>query len=355
MTLNNVKDIKQSISTTYILKPDGSWWAVGSNDYGQLSVGTSGSGTRVAYPVPMMWDPVTPITTSNSKDFRPAYQSVYLLRDDGKWYGLGRNTCGQLSNGDTTPRAYPVVMEWAAGQPIHQAELTQVVFSIDINYLLKKSNNPWYGVGSNDDGQLSIGATGNQSYPVAMSWDNTPTPITGDNTIKSSSNRWTVIVKPNGTYWAVGYNDRNSLSDGTITQRLYPVQMLWAAGQPMTTSNVQQFIGSSVYWFALKTDNTWYAQGYNGVGQLSRGTTETFGLLNRYPQPALWANSTPMTTSNILAIQTLESYTQIQKPDGSWWAVGSNVNGRLVDGTTTSKSYPVPMLWANGDPIGLPH
>jgi hypothetical protein len=62
-----------------------------------------------------------------------------------------------------------------------------------------------------------------------------------------------------------------------------------------------------------------------------------------------------MTTSNVLAIQILNEYMQIQKPDGSCWAVGSNANGRLVDGTTAAKSYPVPMLWANGDPIGLPH
>jgi hypothetical protein len=62
-----------------------------------------------------------------------------------------------------------------------------------------------------------------------------------------------------------------------------------------------------------------------------------------------------MTTSNVLAIRVLFLFTQIQKPDGSWWAVGNGANGRLVDGTTTNKSYPVPMIWANGDPIGLPH
>jgi alpha-tubulin suppressor-like RCC1 family protein len=162
-------------------------------------------------------------------------------------------------------------------------------------------------------------------------------------------------VKPNGTYWAVGSNTYNGLSDGTITSRDYPVAMLWAASQPMTTSNVQQFIGSYDHWFALKTDNTWYAQGLNSNGQLSRGTTEPTGAANRYPQPAEWANSTPMTTSNVLANQTQYQHTQIQKPDGSWWVVGNGASSQLVDGTTTDKSYPVPMLWANGDPIGLPH
>jgi alpha-tubulin suppressor-like RCC1 family protein len=355
MTLNNVKDIKQSVNNTYIQKSDGTWWAVGHNQYGQLSIGTSGGGATVS-PVPMMWDPTTPITVSNTKDLRPANGSVYLLRDDGKWYGLGQGNTGQLSNGDTTNRTYPVAMEWATGQPIYQADLTRLIIGDTTNYLLKKADNSWYGVGYNGSGELSIGVTGNKSYPVAMSWDNTPTPITGDSTIiHTGASTGTMLVKPDGTYWAVGPNSYKGLSDGTTTNHSYPVAMLWGAGQPMTTSNVQQFIGSYSNWFALKTDNIWYAQGRNDAGQLSHGTVEAAGAVNRYPQPAEWANATPMTTSNVLAIRVLFQFTQIQKPDGSWWAVGIAASGQLVDGTTTNKSYPVPMLWANGDPIGLPH
>jgi alpha-tubulin suppressor-like RCC1 family protein len=356
MTLNNVKEIRQSQYNTYLQKPDGTWWAVGRNSEGELSVGTSGVGTNAFYPVPMMWDPTTPITASNLKDLRPTYTSLYLLRDDGKWYGLGNNSQGQLSNGDTTLRSYPAVMEWAAGQPIYQGDLTQLINNDTTLFLLKKADNVWYGVGQNSWGELSIGSTGAKSYPVAMSWDNTPTPITGDNTILHKGvGVGTVIVRPDGTYWGVGRNTFNGLSDGTTTDRNYPVPMHWAAGEPMTTSNVQQFIGSYSHWFALKSDNIWYAQGINNDGELSRGASESTGAVNRYPEPAEWANSVPMTSSNVKTIQALNNYTQIQKPDGSWWAVGNGGNSQLVDGTTTNKSYPVPMLWANGDPIGLPH
>ena len=45
------------------------------------------------------------------------------------------------------------------------------------------------------------------------------------------------------------------------------------------------------------------------------------------------------------------NYAQIQRTDGTWWAVGTNGNAMLVDGTTTERWYPVPMIWADSTQI----
>ena len=350
MTLRNVKDLRQSYTSAYILKPDGTWWAVGNNTSGQLSDGVT---VNEPFPVQMMWDPSTPMDETNVLDIKPGIYHVNILRSDGIWYAVGMNTYGQLSIGNYTHQAYPVPMLWSAGVPILDADLDEFCAGNYNEFLLKKADHNWYGVGQNANGQLSIGVMGHQTYPIAMKWD-AGTPITETDLIVASGDYATWFLKPGGTYWVVGGNTYNELSDGTITNRSYPVQPLWEAGVPMTTANVQQIVVGQQNWFILKSDNNWYGQGMNNSGELARGAVDT-GAVGRYPQPAMWDDSNPMTKANVQRIWAHHIMTQFQKPDGSWWAVGNNGNALLIDGTLVNKSYPVPMLWATGTQIGLPN
>jgi alpha-tubulin suppressor-like RCC1 family protein len=350
MTQRNVKDMKRGWAFSYIQKPDGTWWGVGYNSSGQLS---NGGFTNTFYPVPMMWDSSTAMDSTNVKDIKLGAHAAFFLRDDGGWYGVGVNSNGMLSDGTFTNRAYPVAMEWSEGVPILQADIANFVAGLQNAYLLKRADNTWYGVGANNSGQLSIGATGNKSYPVQMKWD-VSTAIGSTDVIVGGSDGVTYLRKASGTYWAVGLNNHNHLSDGTVTNRLYPVQMLWDVGEEMTTANVQQFVFGSFVLYVLKSDDVWYAQGANTLGQLARGAIEATGAVDRYPQPAMWDDSNPVTKANTQEVRVITDFAQLQKPDGSWWAVGGNAKGTLVDGTLIDQYYPVPMLWADGTMIGAP-
>jgi alpha-tubulin suppressor-like RCC1 family protein len=179
------------------------------------------------------------------------------------------------------------------------------------------------------------------------------TNLTSVDKVIASTDQFTILRRAAGTYRAVGTNADNALSDGTLTNSATPVQMEWASGQAMTTTNVQSFAVGAGSYNDMKSDNAWYAQGRNAQGELARGSVEANGALGRYPEAAMWDSSNPMTKTNALEVWSKDGYSQFQRADGSWWAVGGNADGTLVDGTTTDCTYPVSMKWDGGAQIGL--
>ena len=351
MNQRNVKDIKQGGLHTLIQKSDGTWWSVGRNNEGQLS---NGSFTNLVYPQPMMWDATTPMDDTNVLDLQVGgYYSNYILRDDGKWYGVGNNGQGQLSDGTQVNHEYPVAMEWSAGVPILDADIAEFVGGEYNVFLLKRADNNWYGVGHNSYGQLAQGASGHKTHPVVMKWDASNN-ITGADKILGSAQVSVYLQKANGSYWAVGRNNNNQLSDGTLTNRTYPVAMKWDAITAMDATNVEDFGFGWLSVYVLKTDGVWYAQGNNSYAELSRGDVDA-AALDRYPQPMMWDASNQVTAVSVVGVRVNIESVQFEKPDGTWWAAGRNNQGQLVGGTTINpQGYPIAMLWDDGTQMGLP-
>ncbi|MCL2300426.1 MAG: hypothetical protein FWC27_09825 [Firmicutes bacterium] len=348
MALDNVKDMKFSLYVKYIQKPDGSWWAVGEGGYGQLSNGTT---TNAFYPVPMEWSAGVPMDDGNVKDIRAGTNNLCILDDGGNWWAVGQNSGGQLSNGTTgIGVSYPVQMEWGAGEPMTKANVREMVIGPYSTYLLR-SDGKWYGVGQNICGQLCDGSINSQSYPVEMKWDEHTAITSADSVI--ATGYWSVyLLKSDDTYWAAGQNNYGQLSDGTVTVRRYPVEMRFDADTPMTSLNVQKMLIGSHTGYALGSDNIWYAFGENRYGQFSTGATQpTPYPAGRYPERMKWDANTDMTSANVAELRAQYTVAQIRKPDGSWWAVGYNYYRQLINGTAGNASYPVQMLWGSDDPI----
>ncbi len=76
----------------------------------------------------------------------------------------------------------------------------------------------------------------------------------------------TLWVKANGTLWAWGDNDYGQLGDGTITDRLFPVQI-------GADNNWVAISAGYFHSLGLKSDGTLWAWGLNNIGQLGDGTT----------------------------------------------------------------------------------
>ncbi len=102
-SLNGIKAIATGLTFfgghTLFLKNDGTVWACGSNLYGQLGDGTT---TDQFYPV--QDSSLTGISEVATGD----YHSLFFKSDDGSVWACGRNDFGQLGDGTTTQRNTPV-------------------------------------------------------------------------------------------------------------------------------------------------------------------------------------------------------------------------------------------------------
>ena len=98
--MSGVKQVSSTWLHTMILKTDGSLWACGYNEYGQLGNGTSTSfGTPTSTPVKVM-DDVASVEAAT-------YHTI-MLKTDGSLWACGDNQFGQLGDGTTVPRTLPV-------------------------------------------------------------------------------------------------------------------------------------------------------------------------------------------------------------------------------------------------------
>ncbi len=212
--------------------------------------------------------------------------------------------------------------------------------------VIVKTDDTLWAVGRNDKGQLGNGdvklATKLNPVQVMIAAGR---PMTEVASVSAGSSH-TMILKKNDTLWAVGFNGMGQLGDGTGAQnvtKLNPVQVRIAAGEPMT--EVASVSAGSNHTMILKKDDTLWGTGFNFVGQLGDDTTTN--RLN--PIQVKTAENQPMT--QIAQVSAGGSHTMILKKDDTLWAVGFNTQGQLGDGTKTRKKTPIQVMIAADRPM----
>ncbi|MBF0390390.1 MAG: hypothetical protein HQK71_09845, partial [Desulfamplus sp.] len=390
----SVKTTEHSIA----LKSDGSVWAWGVNESGQLGNGTT---TDSSVPVQVKDSSGTGFLTnitaiSTNTGF--GGHSV-ALKSDGTVWAWGNNYRGQLGNGTTgvTPNPLPVQVKDSSGTGF----LTNII-AIDAgsNYVIAlKNDGTVWGWGECGSGQIGTGHTGWYNLPqqvvdssgtgfltniiaidagaehtVALKNDGTvwawggniyyklgdstnvtrtlpvqvkdpsdgSTFLTGVSAIAAGQDS-TVVLKSDGTVWAWGHNLVGNLGDGTTTDRINPVQVKDTSGTGFLTgiSAIAASNGhiQSEHVIALKNDGTVFTWGFNGRGQLGNGTT-TGGTPNPLPVQV----KDPTGTSFLTGVSSITAgtfHSIAVKSDGSVLAWGKNDGYNLLDGTVVQKTLPV--------------
>lgn len=231
-----------------------------------------------------------------------------------------------------------------------------------------KSDGTLWGWGTNSSGELGTGTMTNSLIPIQIGTDS-------DWQSVHARGDFSAAIKTNGTLWTWGFNSFGQLGDGTNTLvRDIPTQV-------GTSTNWQSVSAGADNTFALKTDGTLWAWGYNGEGRLGDGTTisrntptqigtatnwqsisigGSFSLAIK-TDGTLWAwgtnfygqlgdNGTHSTQSTPKQIGTATNWQSINagnthstgiRTDGTLWAWGNNVNGQIGDGTITERRAPV--------------
>lgn len=242
--LTNVTAVAAGLNHGMALKNDGTVWAWGDNGYNQLGDGTT---TRRTLPVQVTGiNGVVAIAAGS-------YHSM-ALKSDGTVWAWGNNTSGQLGNG-TNYQFYTTAAKIGT-----LSGITKIAAGNTSSYALKSDGTIWVW-GSNGFGQLGDGSTTNQLAPVQLSG------VTNIKDIKSSLfGGHTIALKNDGTVWAWGKNDSGQLGDGTLVQRLFPVQV-------SGLTDVKAISAGSNHSAAYKNNGTIWSWGSNGNGELGDGTT----------------------------------------------------------------------------------
>lgn len=213
------------------LKSNGTIWATGANNYGQLGLGDTtdrntftqiGSDTNWAY-----------ISASN--------YTTYGIKTDGTLWAWGRNNVGQFGNGTLTSSNVPIQIgsstNWskvyAGGQDV---------------YVLNTSGN-LYVAGANTYGELGLGDT---TYRSTLTLSSAFT-----DWVKFTLNNQSVSgLRSNGTIYSCGYNATGILGIGNTTS---PITTWTQVGSDTDWADIGAVYGNNL--LALKTNTNQYACG----------------------------------------------------------------------------------------------
>lgn len=247
--LEDVRSVAAGGDFTVALKTDGTLWAWGGNDYGQLGNGTVVS---AAQPVQVL-DQVTAVSAGD--------YHVAAIRADGTLWTWGDNLYGQLGDGTRDSVSAP-----------HQV-LADVRFAVmgDYHAAAISTDGTLYTWGSNLDGQLGTGGLGDTTDEgTGAMLQLTPTvvslPAAVSNVTVGAGH--TAAILSDGTLWTWGRNDAMQLG---LTEAGAQV---WEPGQVVELVPVQAVSAGTDQTVCLLTDGEVQAWGSPAMGQLGSGTPQ---------------------------------------------------------------------------------
>jgi len=209
--LSNVVRLYANYDYILALKDDGTVWAWGKNQYGQL-----GDGTNIT-----RYEPVQVKNLSGIVDIivgKDQNQGDYAIarRHDGTLWAWGRNNNGYLGDGTTEDRYIPVKLV-----DENKSELNGIIsVKLGRNYILAlKDDGTVWAWGKNEYGQLGDGTNTQSLLPKKVN------NLSGVITI-STGDYHSLALKDDGSIWSWGNNSEGQLGNNGVTNSNIPVKVV---------------------------------------------------------------------------------------------------------------------------------
>jgi alpha-tubulin suppressor-like RCC1 family protein len=302
------------------LKRDGSLWAMGDNENGQLGDGTT---NNMNVPEQIVANNVTAIAAGG-------WHSLFL-KSDGSLWAMGVDFYGQLGDG-----AFRTNAPYGASYPaqIVAGNVTTIAAGGYHSLFLKNDGSLW-AMGADIFGQLGDGTfRTNAPYSVSV-----PEQIIASNvTAIAAGGFHSLFLKRDGSLWAMGNNEYGQLGDGTTNNLNVP--------ELIVAGNVTAIAAGGWHSLFLKSDGSLWAMGVDFYGQLGDAAFRTNA-------PHGISRPERIVAGGVTAIAAGGYHSLFLKNDGSLWAMGAGIFGQLGDGTfRTNAPYGInqPMRVVAGPP-----
>jgi alpha-tubulin suppressor-like RCC1 family protein len=347
------------------LSSDGTVWAWGENEYGQLGNNSTTNGlvpVQVAGPTGSgALTGITAITTG--------FGFSLALASDGTVWTWGNNSTGQLGNNSTTDSSIPVQVVGSNGTGalsgiIAIAAGTDYTSSWGGFGMALASDGTVWAWGANGFGELGDNSTAYSSVPVQVLGS-----AGSGNIAISAGYGFSAVLASNGEIWAAGENFGGNLGHAPDTDGDFvsndqwcnpiPHQVAGANGSG-TLSGITSIAagGGNSFCLALASNGTVWAWGTNNSGYLghapgTEGDYQSYGQwIDPWPNQVVGSNGTgALAGITAIAASGGDIYggsSLALDSNGAVWAWGTNSNGQLGNGSTTDSSTPVQVVGPGG-------
>jgi alpha-tubulin suppressor-like RCC1 family protein len=266
---------------TLAIKADGSLWAWGANDHGQLGLGSAGAA-----------DELTPVRVGSGADWAAVaagddYSAA--LKTNGTLWTWGRGQFGQLGHGSKAAVAVPTQVTTGSGVD------TFTAFACgsgrDSSHMLAvKTDGSLWGWGYQSSGELGQGLVIDYYLsPVRIGSDSDWSTVACGS---SYGDNYSLATKTGGQLYAWGGNFRGQLGGGDYVVRF---DVGAAGGGGSAWAGV--VAGSNS--FGLRTDGTLWAWGDNEWGQLGLGDAKAYSSTTVFPLAEIVDTTAPTVETTV--------------------------------------------------------